>query len=78
MDENNKYVVADLIQAAVDQKPLDFENAFGALMVDKLRTAVENKKQEIAQNMFAQPDSGVEEPEVSAEEPEVVTNEEPE
>jgi hypothetical protein len=52
MIEDNKYVLDDLVTAAVEQKPLDFETAFDNLIVDRIRSAVENKKIEIAQQMY--------------------------
>lgn len=48
----NKYDVSDLIVSAIEQKPLDFENAFNDLVVDKIRDAVEQKKIDIAQQMY--------------------------
>lgn len=59
MSEENKYELNDLVVAALDQKPLDFETAFDNLVVDRIRTAVENKKIEVAQQMY-----GYEPPEV--------------
>lgn len=59
MSEDNKYELNDLVVAALDQKPLDFEAAFNDLVVDRIRTAVENKKIEVAQQMY-----GYEPPEV--------------
>jgi len=52
MIDDNKYSITDLISNAFDQKPTEFENNFGSLMVDRLRSAVEIKKQEIAASMF--------------------------
>jgi len=52
MDNDNKYSLNDLITMSAEQKPLDFNQAFDQLMVDKLQAAVENKKIEIAQSMF--------------------------
>lgn len=52
MTDENKYDVTDLISNAFDQKPTEFENTFGSLMVDRLRSAVEAKKQEVAASMF--------------------------
>lgn len=48
----NKYDISDLIVSAIEQKPLDFENAFNDLVVDKIRDAVEQKKIDIAQQMY--------------------------
>jgi len=52
MDNDNKYSLNDLITMSAEQKPLEFNQAFDQLMVDKLQAAVENKKIEIAQSMF--------------------------
>ena len=55
MMEDDKYNVTDLIIHAADQKPSEFESTFGSLMRDRLVSAVENRKQEIAQAMFNTP-----------------------
>jgi hypothetical protein len=52
MDNDNKYSLNDLITMSAEQKPLEFNQAFDQLMVDRLQAAVENKKIEIAQSMF--------------------------
>lgn len=52
MSEDNKYELNDLVVTALDQKPLDFETAFDNLVVDRIRSAIENKKIEIAQQMY--------------------------
>lgn len=49
---DNKYDVSDLIISAVEQKPLDFENAFNDLIVSRLQNSIENRKLEIAQQMY--------------------------
>jgi hypothetical protein len=48
----NKYEIEDLVTATLDQKPLDFANVFNDLLVDRLSTAVDNRKLEIAKGMF--------------------------
>lgn len=48
----DKYDIENLIISATDQKPSDFEAIFQNLIVDKLQSAVENKKIEIASTMF--------------------------
>lgn len=48
-----QYSVQDLISTAFEQKPVDFENAFNSLIVDRLAAAVETKKIDVAQSMFA-------------------------
>jgi hypothetical protein len=52
MTDNNKYDITDLVVSAIEQKPLDFEAAFNDLIVDRLHTAIENKKIEVAQQMY--------------------------
>jgi hypothetical protein len=49
---DNKYDVTNLVVSAIEQKPLDFEAAFNDLIVDRIRTAVEDKKIEIAKQMY--------------------------
>lgn len=48
----NKYTVDDMVASAINQKPSEFENSFADIMIDRIRTAVENKKVEIAQQMY--------------------------
>lgn len=62
MVENNKYDLTDLVVSAIEQKPLDFETAFGEVIVDRIRDAVEEKKIAIAKQMY-----GYEEPEAEPE-----------
>jgi hypothetical protein len=50
--ENDKYQIQDLINAAAQQKPIDFEQAFGDLIVDRLQNAIQDKKIQIAQQMY--------------------------
>lgn len=52
MDEDNKYTLNDLVTTSAEQKPLEFNQAFDQLMVDRLQSAIDNKKLEIAQSMF--------------------------
>lgn len=52
MTEDNKYDVSDLVIAAVEQKPLDFENTFNDLIVDRIANALNDKKIAIAQQMY--------------------------
>jgi len=48
-----EYRISDLINFSSQQKPIDFENAFNSLMVDRLATAIDSKKLEVAQSMFS-------------------------
>lgn len=52
MIEDNKYVLTDLVVSAIEQKPLDFQTTFNDIFVNKLRDAVEQKKIDIAQQMY--------------------------
>lgn len=52
MSEENKYELNDLVSSAAMQKPTEFEAAFSDLVLDRIRDAVENKKVEIAQQMY--------------------------
>jgi hypothetical protein len=52
--------VSDLIAHAYDQKPLEFQTAFNNAIADRLVQAIDNKKIEVAQIMFSQPDSDTE------------------
>lgn len=52
MTDDNKYDMNDLVIAALEQKPTDFEAAFNDLIVDRIATAIEDKKIVIAQQMY--------------------------
>lgn len=52
MTDNNKYDITNLIVSAVEQKPFDFEAAFDDLIVNKIHSAIEAKKVEVAQQMY--------------------------
>ena len=47
-----KYGIEDLIAAAAEQKPSEFGDIFNDLIVDRLSSAVENRRIEIARSMF--------------------------
>jgi len=47
-----KYEMGDLVSAAMSQKPLDFEAAFNDLIVDRIATAINDKKTSVAQQMY--------------------------
>ena len=55
MDDNNKYDIQSLVVSALEQKPDEFAQGFNSLMVDRLNSAIELRKNEIAQSMFADP-----------------------
>lgn len=48
----DKYGIHDLIISAAEQKPLDFQAAFDELMVDRIRDSVEDRKIQIAHQMY--------------------------
>lgn len=48
----NEVSVQDLISLSYEQKPVDFEQAFGSLVTDRIAQAIETKKVEVAQSMF--------------------------
>lgn len=53
---NDKYSLEDLVAASFNEKPVDFADAFNGLLQDKLTAAVADKKIEIAQNLYRQPE----------------------
>ena len=50
--ENDKYQIQDLINAAAQQKPIDFEQAFDDLIIDRLQSSIQDKKIQIAQQLY--------------------------
>ena len=44
--------VQDLISLSYDQKPIEFQDAFNALLMDRVVKAVDQRKIEVAQAMF--------------------------
>jgi len=48
-----EFTIDDMINSALAGKPDTFRAAFDDVMVNKLASAIEDKKQEIAQTMFA-------------------------
>lgn len=69
MFEDNKYELNDLVISALEQRPTDFEAAFNDLIVGRISTAIENKKVEIAQQMYGyEPEQDYEEESNNSEE----------
>jgi hypothetical protein len=60
--------VADLIKFSSNQKPIDFEDAFKAVLRDRVASAIEDKKQEIAMNMFGNPSDNETDVEIETDE----------
>jgi hypothetical protein len=50
--DNNKYDIKDLVVSAIEQKPLEFEQAFDDLIVGRIQDAIHDKKVQIAQQMY--------------------------
>jgi hypothetical protein len=55
--DDNKYSVSDLIVAAYEQKPIDFEQIFSNIVVDRVSDVVNSKRVEVAQNMYGDQDN---------------------
>ena len=68
MDDNNKYDVSDLVVSALEQRPLDFENAFNDLIIGRLQTQIQDKKIAIAQQMYGYEPEAEAEPDYTEEE----------
>lgn len=52
MTEDNKYSIEDLLSNAVTQKPLEFADTFNNLILDRLHTVIDNKKMEVARQLY--------------------------
>lgn len=59
----DKYDIDNLLSTVVDSKPVEFSKSFNDIIVSKITDAVNDKKIEIAQNMFTTPEPE-EEPEI--------------
>ncbi|CAB4182198.1 hypothetical protein UFOVP1071_176 [uncultured Caudovirales phage] len=46
------YSASDLVDFALTQKPVEFEDAFNSIIANKLTAAVDMKKVEVAQSIF--------------------------
>jgi hypothetical protein len=56
-----EYKVSDLINFSSQQKPVDFELAFQSIMNNRLASAVDQRKIEVAQRMFGDQETTEEE-----------------
>lgn len=56
-----EYRVSDLINFSSQQKPVDFEQAFNSIMNDRIATAIDQRKIEVAQYMFGDQETDTEE-----------------
>lgn len=73
MSEDQTNTVKDLIKYSYEQKPMEFQQAFNDIITDRIAASVENRKMELAQTVFNDP-----EPEIETDEPaelEVTTDE---
>lgn len=50
-----EHTLADLIRFSSEQKPIEFGAAFNALIANRVETAIDSKKIEVAQRMFNPP-----------------------
>lgn len=61
MNDETNYTVQDLISLSYDQKPIEFGDAFNSLLTDRLAAAVDDRKLEITQTIFASNEQSYEE-----------------
>jgi len=47
-----QYTIDDMVNAARNDSPSDFQSAFASVVLDKIADAIEAKKVELAQNYF--------------------------
>lgn len=52
MPNNSKYDVNDLLASAINQQPIEFDEIFKDIMVDRIQNVLVDRKQEIAQSIF--------------------------
>ena len=44
--------IEDLMSSAIAQRPMDFENAFKTIMIDRITDAIDERKIELAKTIF--------------------------
>lgn len=47
-----EFTIDDMVSAARNESPSDFQSAFATVMLDKIADAIEAKKVELAKNYF--------------------------
>lgn len=57
MDNVNKYDVAAAVAHAISAEPLEFEKATQHILAAKIQDAIDNKRQEIATQIFPAPET---------------------
>lgn len=50
-----EYRISDLINFSSNQKPVEFENAFKGILAQKVSSAIEDRKQQIASSLISVP-----------------------
>jgi len=53
MSEDNKYTASDLLNYSAAEKPIEFGDVFNSLILDRITAAVDDRKLELSQSMFA-------------------------
>jgi hypothetical protein len=52
MDNETTFSVQNLVKYSYEQKPVEFEQTFNSLLSDKIASAIDARKLEVAQSMF--------------------------
>jgi hypothetical protein len=60
---DNEYTIQDLISFSHEQKPIEFQQAFNSLIVDRLAAAVNTKKFEMASTLYSDKEEVIDSPE---------------
>lgn len=66
MSDDNKYTLDDIIDFSSEQQPIQVKAAVDQLMLAKIHSAIEDKKVEVAKQMFGDA-AGPEDPDLSDE-----------
>jgi hypothetical protein len=49
---DKQYTIDDMVAAAVEQSPSNFQDAYASIVLDKIADAIEARKIEVAKNYF--------------------------
>lgn len=71
----NKYVIDDILNAVVDEKPVDLQAALNSIMVDKAHDYISNMKSQLMSDMLSAQEDEEEEVEIDVDEIEIDTEE---
>lgn len=55
-----EYTTGDLVRFSLDQKPIEFEDAFKSIITDRIASAIDDKKLEMAKTIFNSPEQDTE------------------